>query len=303
MRAVLLGCALAAACAGAAEPGALRSPIVGGTPTTGDPAVVLLIAQVPGSKLATLCSASLVAPRVLLTAAHCLIPQVVGDGAVFQVLPGPNIDVARQSDLLPVQGVHAHPDFDQASVAGGNDIGVVVLPSPLGTPPIPMHRDALSNDLVGRPARLVGYGQTMANDPTGASAGQRREVTTVMGGYTDRLVRFGTAGQSTCEGDSGGPGLMTFDGEERIVGVVSYGDIDCAQFGVDTRVDRYADDWVQPFVDDPDGDGTKKGGGCSVPCTRDVTVPWLLVAIAVALVGNRRPATGNRRPATSEDRI
>src|SRR5262245_27391428 len=88
-------------CTSAVEPGVFSRRIIGGTETTGDPAVVLLIAQQPGSQLATLCTATIVSPHVLLTAAHCVVPETVGDDAKFSVFLGPKIDAARAADLLP----------------------------------------------------------------------------------------------------------------------------------------------------------------------------------------------------------
>ena len=42
-----------------------------------------------------------------------------------------------------------------------------------------------------------------------------------------------------CHGDSGGPGLMTVGGVERLVGVSSRSD--CTAVGTDTRVDAFLD--------------------------------------------------------------
>ena len=246
------GWVLCGGCTQLAPPAVSARAIVGGTATTGDPAVVALIAQVPGAALATLCTATIVSPHVVLTAAHCVSPDAVGATAKFRVGLAPNLDTARAKDFVDVTEVHYHPDFSLSKVTGGNDIAVAIVGSPLAPKPIAMNQSALSSSLVGQPARMVGYGKTAGSDTSGASAGLRREADTVMGAYDDKLVRFGVAGTTTCEGDSGGPGLMTIAGQEVIVGVVSFGDQDCAMLDADTRVDRYVDDWIRPYVDDAD---------------------------------------------------
>ena len=46
-----------------------------------------------------------------------------------------------------------------------------------------------------------------------------------------------TSGKGKCEGDSGGPSFATINGKLLEVGITSFGDQNCAQFGADTRVD------------------------------------------------------------------
>src|SRR6266542_6196421 len=65
-----LGIALAlAGCQGGemGSAGRISSSIIGGTPDSGDPAVILLRGSFGG-----FCSGTLVAPTVVLTAAHCV---------------------------------------------------------------------------------------------------------------------------------------------------------------------------------------------------------------------------------------
>jgi uncharacterized protein (TIGR03382 family) len=46
-----------------------------------------------------------------------------------------------------------------------------------------------------------------------------------------------TDGKGKCSGDSGGPSFATIDGVTKVVGITSFGDQDCSQFGADTRTD------------------------------------------------------------------
>jgi secreted trypsin-like serine protease len=69
---------------------------------------------------------------------------------------------------------------------------------------------------------------------------------------------------NTWFGDSGGPALGNdASGQQRLIGVTSWGDEDCKQFGVDTRVDAFWD-FLQPYLDDetaPADPGGDNGGG------------------------------------------
>src|SRR5215470_4678966 len=75
-----------------------EAAIIGGTTDTGDPSVVALFAHQPGAQNGALCTASVIAPTVLLTAAHCVDPAEVGQGAVFEVLPVANL----QTQVTPL---------------------------------------------------------------------------------------------------------------------------------------------------------------------------------------------------------
>lgn len=51
---------------------------------------------------------------------------------------------------------------------------------------------------------------------------------------------YSKAGANTCVGDSGGPALAkNAAGVTVVIGVTSWGDDGCTDFGVDTRVDAY----------------------------------------------------------------
>ncbi len=279
-------------CAPADRVAASAQAIVGGTATTEDPSVVVVVAQLADAKYATLCTGTVVSPHVVLTAAHCIDPDVVGQGAKYSVLLGPTIDRPAAEDLLVVSEIHYNEKFDKNDVTKGGDIGVVVMRDALPVPVRAMNRSGLEKSMIGQPARLVGYGQTTGDDSTGATAGVRRAVLTTMGTYTDELVRFGSAGQGTCVGDSGGPAFMTVDGAEVIVGVVSFGDKACAELGVDTRVDVYAADSVDPFIAAADPDmplppPPSSGCGFAGQAPSGSALLGAVLVLAVALAGRR----------------
>src|SRR5690349_10511186 len=118
---------LAAACA---EPGVAtdEAPIIGGAASTTDDAVVLLVSWGPGDTGFLTCTGSLIAPTVVLTAAHC-IDAANHPGHTFAVFPGADANgYGSVSELEPdveaVAAVHPHPDYDPAPPFTA-DIGVV----------------------------------------------------------------------------------------------------------------------------------------------------------------------------------
>jgi secreted trypsin-like serine protease len=207
--------------------------IVGGKTDTGDPSVVALYAST--SQGGALCTASVIAPTVLLTAAHCVLPSEVGANATFTVLPSDDLNTSTTQQLA-VKETHYDPDFDINQLENGHDIAVVILAKATTLAPLAVgHADPSA--LVGQSVRLVGYGLDNAAAQTGA--GVKRMVTAPIDDVSARLIQIGGNGKDTCNGDSGGPALATVGGKQTIIGITSFGDSSCGSGGYDTRVDLY----------------------------------------------------------------
>jgi secreted trypsin-like serine protease len=265
-RALALASLALCACTRAVVPGESEQAIVGGTADTGDPAVVLVIAEV--GTMASLCTGEVVSPHVVLTAAHCLDPSVVGMGATYKVYSGNNITTAHPSDLLAVKETHFDMQFNIKDLPSGHDVGVVILENPINVTPMVMNRMSIGNSQVNQSVRLVGFGITSSTDTMGQTAGIKRQTTTTLGGVTGTLLEFSDPNHLTCEGDSGGPALMMYGGQEVIVGITSFGDQACMQMSDDTRIDLYADSFVQPYIDqfDPTASGGFPPGSIGADC-------------------------------------
>lgn len=203
--------------------------IVGGVVAEGDPAVVALTAY--GSQY---CSGTLIAPRTVLTAAHCI--QANARPSVYQVRFGTRASAPFLSIAMEAQ--FAHPAYSSERLT--SDIGLIRLSAPaVGIKPILPNDTPLTGSDVGRDIRHVGFGATSGG---GGGNGTKREALYPVREVTATLIESAGAGrQQTCSGDSGGPGLMILGEvtDERVAGVVSYGDRDCLVFGADTRVDAF----------------------------------------------------------------
>ncbi len=213
-----------------------NADLIGGTRTSAYPAVMALFAGDPRSGAGALCTASLIAPRVLLTAAHCVSADEVGPDAEFTVFTGADLMSSRGRSLAVASVLH-DPAFDPRRLDAGHDIGAVILQSPESTRPVPVNRSVDPAQLIGHAVRLVGYGVNSGSQQTGS--GIKRTVTTTLKSADPRLLHIGDSQHGTCQGDSGGPAFMTLGGVQTLVGVTSFGRVGCADGGFDTRVDTY----------------------------------------------------------------
>lgn len=241
--------------------GTSRQAIIGGVYDPGDPAVVAFAFEsksYPGRYYA-FCTGTLIAPQTVLTAGHCAHPKQPADGGVdpyrYVVLFTPvaagtdpstgNVFdcVAPECTAVDVVDQVVHPQFTEIGDIN-HDLTLLRLAQPVLDPEwIALSDTALDSTFVGRPVRHVGFGETTSGDDN--SAGVKEQATlTISDVKPDRIGELGRSPQ-TCNGDSGGPAFLISGTSkvERLAGVVSYGDVNCALYGYDTRVDAYAD-WI-----------------------------------------------------------
>jgi secreted trypsin-like serine protease len=216
-----------------------ESAIIGGVETAGDPAIVAIAATRPGQEGSSLCTGTVISPTVVLTAAHCVDPAVIGgDDATFVVLTDPNLtDGVAADGRLAVKEVHWDPQFNSRNLPNGHDIAVVILAEPTTITPIPWNSAPLPASLRNTQVRIVGYGLSNGFNQTGA--GVKRTASTRLSSFNDKLVTHGDNRARICQGDSGGPVLARINGVETVIGVNSYGFIFCLFSGNSTRVDTY----------------------------------------------------------------
>lgn len=199
--------------------------IVGGQTFTGLPAVGALTRY--GSHH---CTGTLVAPRKVLTAAHCVRGQ---SASALRFVIGPSIYSAQAT--LSVVSLHPHPSYNSSALT--NDIAYVTLGQDAPVAPMKV-LTAMSSAWAGRSLFFVGYGVTSGY--SGSGAGTKRAVTMRIASVASTKFTYNDSGRNTCGGDSGGPAFFVDSaGTYHVAGVTSYGDQYCTSYGVDTRVDPY----------------------------------------------------------------
>ena len=179
------------------------------------------------------CSGFLIGPSCVVTSAHCVDGGQV-TGGLF--LLGPDIDLQPEF-LINVRTVQWHPGWNPNTLA--HDIAVVALESATNLPTLPLG----SPGAVGSVIRLVGFGLAEGND-----IGQRRKVDTVIAGLTSQEVQWSGTTSNICEGDSGGPTLRQVSGIWSAVGVASYTDDGCNEFGASWRTDTDLNAFILPAM-------------------------------------------------------
>ena len=244
---------LLAACA-PSEPGELtlarsNQAIRGGADDFTNTNVVGIIAQLPDGT--GLCSGSLIAPNLVLTAHHCVaqLPNEAVDCAVARFGPTiapsafyvtPDAAVSERGRFYRVREVHVP---QQGSGVCGNDIALLVLAESMReAAPLTPRLDDYPR--AGERFTAIGYGHTGFGDGSGQRRIIRgREVLCagpscqgVDGVTTAELV----GDDGTCQGDSGGPAL---DDQNRVMGALSRGGDGCV-YPVYSAVAGWAD-WIK----------------------------------------------------------
>lgn len=220
---------------------ASSAEIVSGAPSSDPPTVAIVRRRTScGDDAATVtCTGTLLAPRVVLTAAHCL--EEIRSPGELEVFFGDVVGSA--GTFIPVSAFGRDPSWDPET--NEHDAAVLALASdaPVGRRALPTASVA---DLApGATLRAIGYGVTNVRT---SDFGVQREGTLTLSNV--RAGSFDAIGapSMTCQGDSGGPVLATISGSEQLVGITSRGDPSCAEYAFNVRADAVLDSLVRPWI-------------------------------------------------------
>jgi hypothetical protein len=207
-------------------------------------AVVLLLAGAPGRAMVgdaeavadarsrpevmilgsggTLCSGVAIAPDLVLTAAHCVMP-----GASYKRV---ELDENGKPKLKEAVAVIQHPQFDIKSLFAHRataDFGLIKLKEPMAATPVPL-APPRSRIAPGETFIVHGYGRSVRGDRNSAATLRtaRLIATGHPGSLQLRLIDPATAdkrpGLGGCTGDSGAPVYQEDAGRLALIGVVSW---------------------------------------------------------------------------------
>ena len=162
--------------------------------------VVMVLKRAVGR--ASFCTGVVLAPRVILTAAHCVA--AIGDMRVHYR------DDAGRPVLIEVDAIAVHPGYRADAAARrvvSIDLALVRTRTPIDPRFSAAALDADGVVAVGRPLRILGYG--VAREGEGSSAGVLRGAALRVRAPLSKVLLWAEdpddAGGGACAGDSGGP--------------------------------------------------------------------------------------------------
>jgi hypothetical protein len=196
--------------------------MVGGAPLA-PPDIARHIVMIVGSR-GNSCTGAVIAPDIVLTGAHCVVP-----GFDYKWVEFHGSDTPTLRDIATIA---RHPEFNHKAYLSSRataDVALIKLPQPLPArfAPTVLSR-APKAPAVGDRLLVAGYGVTVPDD--GTSGGKIRSalltVTGKPGTLQVRLVdpasKNAAPGLGACEGDSGAPVFDTTGAAPTVVGVVSW---------------------------------------------------------------------------------
>ncbi|XP_018332511.1 brachyurin-like [Agrilus planipennis] len=204
------------------------------------------------------CGASLISRRYVLTAAHCLVDDLVS----LEVILGAHNIQQREStqQRIPTSTFKVHEQYNNQPAQ--NDLGVVYLPTPANLNQyvqliaLPSRAD-VSKSFVGSQAVASGWGYTSQSNPGISDVLRYINVSIIANNVcrdalgsqvTNKIICSGGAGRKgACSGDSGGPLVVS----GKLVGVTAFVSGSGCEAGEPTAFQRVTSflDWISANTD------------------------------------------------------
>ena len=200
------------------------------------------------------CSGILIHPLVFLTAGHCTDAEELDAAEIGNVWVSFDQYLTDQPTLHEVDEIITHPDHYWGPQSNPHDVGLLILAKPIyNIKPAMLPEEGLldalkashelghGNDKAKFP--VSGYGDTLSWPPPETSFSFERqfavsEYRSLLKAWLRLSQNQATGDGGTCSGDSGGPAFWTKpDGTEIVVGLNSWGDVNCITSGFYYRVD------------------------------------------------------------------
>ncbi|RHY09237.1 hypothetical protein DYB37_013035 [Aphanomyces astaci] len=204
------------------------------------------------------CGASLVAPKILITAAHCSSSA----WATFASIGSHYLNGTKDGERIKIVKRTVHPKYNKAT-RFDYDIAVFELETASSFPPIKLNWDEDQFSAPGVVSWVRGFGTTKsggsqspvlleADVPIYSNAACQKALSAYSYNITASMICAGGGFKDTCQGDSGGPLTVTRNGVEYLAGVTSWG-IGCANPGLPGVYARISEarDFIEPFLPKP----------------------------------------------------
>lgn len=229
--------------------------IVNGVKDLAHPAVGSLTAN-----KSSFCTGTLIAPRVVVTAAHCIdaFDRLKGQTLAFRIdIPVNQNEYRTIYPGIDIANTAKHPKYSNSQTGITDDIAIVILTTPVfSVPTVPWNKTAATQAWINQKALFMGYGRLSAADTQPAPRKYSTYLTIThldrdaqRGGAKPNTIGYSGNNTSVCQGDSGGPALLQIQGTWNVVAVTSHGTAyNCTGTSYSFRTDPYAD-WIQGFID------------------------------------------------------